>query len=97
MSAKDKTNEKDKNKVSQENTPMGLFQGKLETPPFLTTIRIFGENLHNYLLDSRASTNVIPLAICKALRIVPTPPRRKVTQLGKIEVNIVGKINWIPM
>lgn len=39
----------------------------------------------------------MPLTIFKALGIVPTPSRRKVTQLDKTEVNIVGEINWIPM
>lgn len=74
---------------------MGLFQGRLETPHFLTTIRIFGKNLHNCLFDLGSSANVMPLAICKALGITPTPLRRKVTQLDKTEINILGEMNQI--
>lgn len=39
----------------------------------------------------------MPLVVCKALGITPTPSRRKVTQLDKTEVNIVGEMNRIPM
>lgn len=76
---------------------IGLFQGRLETPPFLLTIRMFGKNLHNYLLDSRASTNVMPFTVCQALGITPTPSNSKVTQLDKNEINLVGELNRIPM
>lgn len=55
LKTKEKSNEKDKGQVAQADPPMGLFQGKFEIPPFLTTIRIFGKNLHNFLIDSRAS------------------------------------------
>lgn len=64
-------NDKNKGQIAHMDTPTGIFQGRPETPPFLTTIRIFGKNLHNCLLDLGASTNVMPLAICKALDITP--------------------------
>jgi hypothetical protein len=31
-------------------------------PPFLLTFEVFNKNLHNCLVDSRASSNVMPLA-----------------------------------
>lgn len=93
MQTKENSNEKDKNQVAQADTPMGLFQGQFEMPPFLTTTKIFGKNFHNFLIDFGASANVMPLVVCKALGITPTTSRRKVTQLDKTKVNIIREIN----
>ena len=40
---------------------------KCKTPPFLLTFEIFNHNVHNYLVDSRASVNVMPLSVCKKI------------------------------
>lgn len=33
---------------------------KSHTPPFLLTFEVFNKNLHNYLVDSGASSNILP-------------------------------------
>jgi hypothetical protein len=38
-------------------------KGKPFVPPFLLTFEVFNRNLHNYLIDSGASSNVMPLSI----------------------------------
>jgi hypothetical protein len=38
-------------------------KGKPFVPHFLLTFKVFNINLHNYLVDSGASSNVIPLTI----------------------------------
>ena len=40
---------------------------KCKTPPFLLTFEIFNHNVHNCLVDSRASVNVMPLSVCKKI------------------------------
>ena len=40
---------------------------KSTTPPFLLTFKIFNGNVYNCMVDSGASTNVIPLSICRKL------------------------------
>lgn len=35
-------------------------RSKSHTPPFLLTFEIFNKNLHNFLVDSGASSNIIP-------------------------------------
>ena len=40
---------------------------KCKTPPFLLTFEIFNHNVHNCLVDSRASVNVMPLLVCKKI------------------------------
>ena len=46
-----------------ENTCSEDKKGKPFVPPFLLTFDVFNRNLHNYLVDSGASSNVIPLSI----------------------------------
>jgi len=40
-------------------------KGKPFVPLFLLKFEVFNKNLHNFLVDSGASSNVIPLSICK--------------------------------
>ena len=37
---------------------------KSTTPPFLLTFEIFNRNVHNCMVDSGASSNVMPLSVC---------------------------------
>ena len=67
-----------------------MFKDKVEVPPFLLSIRIYGKNLHNFLIDSGASCNVIPLSIAQRLGVNPQPSNRMVIQLDKIEVKVIG-------
>jgi hypothetical protein len=43
------------------------------TPPFLITFEIFNRNVHNCMVDSGASSNVMPLKVCEKLNIKPEP------------------------
>ena len=40
-------------------------KSKSQTKPFLLTFEIFNMNVHNCLVDSGSSSNVMPLSICK--------------------------------
>ena len=42
-------------------------KSKYKTPPFLLTFEIFNHNMHNCLIDSRASINVMPLSVCRRI------------------------------
>jgi len=46
---------------------------KSKNPPFLLTFEIFNHNVHNYLVDSGASVNVMPLSVCKKINGKPKP------------------------
>jgi hypothetical protein len=37
------------------------------TPPFLLTFDIFNRNVHNCMVDSGSSSNVMPLNVCEKL------------------------------
>ena len=48
-------------------------RSKSTTPPFLITFEIFNRNVHNYMVDSRASSNVMPLKVCEKLNVKHEP------------------------
>lgn len=64
----------------------------IENPIFLLSLRICGKNLHNCLIDLRASRNIIPYSICRKLGLQPVRANRKVVQLDKIEINVIGEL-----
>ena len=75
-------------------TPVVYYQGKDEPAPFLLSVRMFEKLLHNCLIDSGASSNVMPLNICRRLGVTPLGSNRRVTQLDKTEVPVVGELSW---
>jgi len=74
-----------------------MYAEKKVAPPFLLTIRMLGKNIHNCMMDSGALANVMPLGICKTLGLTPTKSAKVITQLDKIEVNVIGKLMHIQM
>jgi hypothetical protein len=67
------SNVKDKERTTtEERKPNPRVDGiligrksKSQTPPFLLTFEIFKQNVHNCLVDSGASSNVMPYSVCK--------------------------------
>ena len=62
-----------------------LFRRKSrsQTPPFLLTFEIFKRNVHNCLVDSGASSNVMPYSVCKKLNAEPQMSKTKIIQLDR--------------
>ena len=48
-------------------------KSKYKTPPFLLNFEIFNHNVHNFLVDSGESVNVMPLSVCKRINGQPKP------------------------
>jgi hypothetical protein len=69
------------------NPTMNAFsedkKGKPVVPPFLLTFEVFNRNLHNCLVNSGASSNVMPLSICKKLNTVLLKSDKHVIQLDR--------------
>jgi len=63
------------------NTSLGDRRENPFVPPFLLTFEVLNKNLHNCLVDSGASSNMIPLAICNKLGVVPLKSDKHVIQL----------------
>jgi hypothetical protein len=67
-------------------------KGNVFFPPFLLTFEVFNKNLHTCLVDSGASSNVIPLSICKKLDVVKLKSDKHVIQLDINQVKVIGEI-----
>lgn len=78
--------------VVQKATSTQKAKGKPEIPPLLITLKIAGKNLHNCLVDGGAGGNIMPYETCKKLNLSIVESPKKVTQLDKIEVRVVGMV-----
>ena len=67
-------------------------KSKSQTLPFLLSFDIFNHNVHNCLVDSGASSNVMPLSICKNINGQPAPSSCKIIQLDRSAVKVVGEM-----
>jgi hypothetical protein len=67
-------------------------KGNPFVPPFLLTFEVFNRNLHNCLVDSGASSNVMPLSICKKLNAIPLKSDKHVIQLDRTQVKVMGEL-----
>jgi len=65
---------------------------KCKNPPFLRTFEIFNRNVHNCLVDSGASVNVMPLSVCKKINGKPKPSTWRVIQLDRMNVKVIRKM-----
>ena len=60
------TNDKKKGDPRANGALIGK-KSRSQTPQFLLTFEIFNRNVHTYLVDSWASSNVIMYSVCKNL------------------------------
>jgi hypothetical protein len=58
-------------------------KSRLQSPPFLLNFEIFNRNVHNCLVDSGASSNVIPYSVSKKLNAKPHMSKTKIIQLDR--------------
>jgi hypothetical protein len=80
-----------KNKPSV-NTCSLKKRGKPFVPPFLLTFEVLNKNLHNCLVNSGASFNVMPLSICKKLNTTPLKSDKHVIQLDRTQVKVIREL-----
>ena len=67
-------------------------KSKSQTLPFLLSFEISNHNVHNCLVDSGASSNVVPLLVCRKINGQPTPSSCKIIQLDRSTVKVVGEM-----
>ena len=64
-------------------------------PPFLLTFKVFNRNLHNCLVDSRMSSNVMPLVFCNKVGVVPLKSDNHVIQLDRTQIKVMGDLQYM--
>lgn len=67
-------------------------KSKSMTPPFLITFEIFNMNVHNCLVDSNASSNVMPHVVAKRLQAIPDKTETRIMQLDRTNVRVIGEL-----
>jgi ribonuclease HI len=61
-------------------------------PPFLLTFEIFNRNVHNCMVDSGASSNVMPWSVCQKINAEVEPSTLKIIQLDRTIVKVIGEL-----
>jgi hypothetical protein len=61
-------------------------------PPFLLTFEIFNRNVHNCMVHSGASSNVMPWSICQKINVEVEPSNLKIIQLDRTSVKVIGEL-----
>jgi hypothetical protein len=72
-------------------TSIGAYS-RSQIPPFLLTYEIFNFNVHNCLVDSGASSNIMPYSICQRINIVPQLTTTRIIQLDRSDVKVRGEL-----
>ena len=78
--------------MEEDAESIGEGKARFKTPPFLLTLEILNHKVHNCLVDSRSSVNVMLLAVCKRINGHPKPTAWEVTQLDRTNVKVVGEM-----
>jgi hypothetical protein len=61
-------------------------------PPFLLTFEIFNRSVHNCMVDSGASSNIMPWFVCQMINAEVQPSNLKIIQLDKTSVKVIGEL-----
>jgi ribonuclease HI len=61
-------------------------------PPFLLTFEIFNRNVHNCMVDSGASSNMMPWSVCQKVNAEVEPSSLKIIQLDRTDVKVMGEL-----
>ena len=83
------------NKVDPNDIALIGGRSRSHTPPFLLTYELFNKDLHNCLVDSGASSNILPKSICAKLNVQPQKSAVCIVQLDRSQVEVIGEVNQV--
>lgn len=81
------------NKIDPTDIALIGGRSKSHTPPLLLTFEVFNKNLHNCLVDSIASSNILHRTVCAKLNVQPQKYVVQIVQLDQSQVEVVGELN----
>ena len=67
-------------------------KSRSQTPPFLLTFDIFNQNVDNCLVDSGASSNMMPYLVCKKINAKPKICKTNIIQLDRSHVKVLREL-----
>ena len=66
-------------------------RSRSHTPPFLLTYENFNKNVHNCLVDSGVSSNILLKSIRTKLNVQPQKSTVHIVQLDRSQVKVIGE------
>jgi hypothetical protein len=78
--------------TTTKNQQSSVVNTRKNVPPFLLTFEIFNRNVHNCMVDSGASSNVMPLSVCQKINAEVQPSSLKIIQLDRTNVKVIGEL-----
>jgi predicted aspartyl protease len=78
--------------TTTKNQQNSVVNTQKNVPPFLLTFEIFNRNVHNCMVDSGASSNVMPLSVCQKINAEVKPSDLKIIQLDRTNVKVIGEL-----
>jgi hypothetical protein len=78
--------------TTTKNQQSSVVNTRKNVPPFLLTFEIFNRNVHNCMVDSGASSNVMPLSVCQKINVEVQPSSLKIIQLDQTNVKVIGEL-----
>jgi hypothetical protein len=78
--------------TTTKNQQNYVVNTRKNVPPFLLTFEIFNRNVHNCMVDSGASSNVMPLSVCQKINAEVQPSNLKIIQLDRTNVKVIGEL-----
>ena len=88
----EKTTMEEKRPNPRANGALIGRKSRSQTPPFLLTFDIFNQNVHNCLVHSGDSSNVMSYSICKKLNVETQVCKTKIIQLDQSHVKVLGEL-----
>jgi hypothetical protein len=78
--------------TTMKNQQNSIVSTRKNVPPVLLTFEICNRNVHNYMADFGASSNMMPLSICQKINAEVQPSDLKIIQLVRTNVKVIGEL-----
>jgi hypothetical protein len=78
--------------TTTKNQQNSVVNTRKNVPPFLLTFEIFNRNVHNCMVDSGASSKVMPLSVFQKINVEVKPSDLKIIQLDQTNVKVIGEL-----
>jgi hypothetical protein len=79
-------------KTTSKKPQATTLSTRKNVPPFLLTFEIFNRNVHNCMVDSGASSNVMLWSFCQKINAEVEPSSVKIIQLDRTDVKVIGEL-----
>jgi hypothetical protein len=84
--------DKVESEIASKNPQATTLSTRKNVPHFLLTFEIFNRNVHNCMVDSGESSNVMPWSVCQKINTEVERSTLKIIQLDRTNVKVIGEL-----